>query len=320
MDTQKKSFIYRTKLLLPQVTVVLFMLILYFTGSLIQSAMSPLSVQGQPAVCGTVYENLPYGDKECQVYDLYIPSSLENTQSQGVILFIHGGSWIRGDKSSMSKFCEEYAQEGYITATMNYTLLSENNRSVTLDDTLDDITECISVIKKDLASLGINADKLAISGNSAGGHITLMYAYSRTDETEIPISFIFPRTGPTDMSFYAWEPVEADRVTWFLSMFTGQTVTIEDYIDGSADDLIASMSPVTYIDENTVPTLLAYAGNDTVVGMNHYEAAKPYLDKYGVEYDYVLFPKSGHTLKDDPDCYEEFKGKVLLWAEKYFGY
>jgi len=300
--------------------LIILICILGAAGMSISDWLCPLPVQGTKTTYGTVYENLSYGDKDCQVYDLHIPSSINKTHPQGILLFVHGGSWIRGDKSSMTKFCEEYSREGYITATMNYTLLNENDRSVTLDDTLNDITYCISAIKRDTASLGINADKLAISGNSAGGHITLMYGWSKADESPIPISFIFPRTGPTDMNLYSWEPVKAKRVAWFLSMFTGQTITEEDYLTGKAHDLMKSMSPVTYVNENTVPTLMAYSGNDTVVGMNHYETAKPYLDKYGIEYGYVLFPNSGHTLKDDPDCYETFKKNVLEWSKKHFGY
>ena len=65
---------------------------------------------------------------ERNIYDLYIPYSTEYTKNKhnGIILFIHGGSWTSGNKSDMDYLARRYAKYGYITATLSYTLLLEN--------------------------------------------------------------------------------------------------------------------------------------------------------------------------------------------------
>ena len=75
---------------------------------------------------GIINEGRDYDENERNIYDLYIPyyATKRNNEYNGIILFIHGGSWIGGEKEGMDAFCKIYAQMGYITATMGYTLLN----------------------------------------------------------------------------------------------------------------------------------------------------------------------------------------------------
>ena len=74
---------------------------------------------------GNINEGNDYEKNERNTYSLYIPYSAtqRKTENNHIILFIHGGSWIGGDKESLEPFCKIYAQMGYITATLGYTLL-----------------------------------------------------------------------------------------------------------------------------------------------------------------------------------------------------
>ena len=74
---------------------------------------------------GEINDGKDYDKNERNIYDLYIPYSTEFTTDKhnGVILFIHGGSWTSGDKADMEYLAKRYAKQGYITATMSYTLL-----------------------------------------------------------------------------------------------------------------------------------------------------------------------------------------------------
>lgn len=66
-----------------------------------------------------VFKDIKYGNRERNTLDLYIPPIADKGQEQGVVLFLHGGSWTSGDKSSMAEECRTYADKGYLTATMN---------------------------------------------------------------------------------------------------------------------------------------------------------------------------------------------------------
>ena len=57
--------------------------------------------------------------------DIYTPDG-DTEINRPLILFIHGGSFYGGDKSSVDcqDFCKEFAKKGYVTASVNYRLVS----------------------------------------------------------------------------------------------------------------------------------------------------------------------------------------------------
>jgi acetyl esterase/lipase len=97
---------------------------------------------------GNINEGNNYEKNERNVYSLYIPYSAtqRKTENNHIILFIHGGSWIGGDKESLEPFCRIYAQMGYITATLGYTLLNGDYKNYNIFRQLDEITACIQSI------------------------------------------------------------------------------------------------------------------------------------------------------------------------------
>jgi len=111
---------------------------------------------------GEINDGKDYDKNERNIYDLYIPYSTEFTKDKhnGVILFIHGGSWTSGDKADMEYLAKRYAKQGYITATMSYTLLIENFTDYNIFKIMDEITACIQSIKEQLISRNYDDSKL----------------------------------------------------------------------------------------------------------------------------------------------------------------
>ena len=99
---------------------------------------------------GNLNDGNDYTANERNYYDLYIPDSISKkaNESNGVLLWIHGGAWIKGDKSGMKDLCEMYAEQGYITASMGYTLLNGQYEEANIYRIMDEITACIKAIKE----------------------------------------------------------------------------------------------------------------------------------------------------------------------------
>ena len=79
---------------------------------------------GQQYNCQTFFD-LSYGTHERQVVDLFVP---ENASGDlGLVLFIHGGAWIQGDKESYKGGMEYGATNlGIATASVNYRYISDD--------------------------------------------------------------------------------------------------------------------------------------------------------------------------------------------------
>ena len=108
----------------------------------------------------------------------------------------------------MDYLAKRYAKQGYITATMSYTLLIENFTDYNIFKIMDEITACIQNIKEQLISRNYDDSKLelALGGTSAGGHIALLYAYSMSN-SPIQIKFMIDIVGPVSIEPKYWYKV-----------------------------------------------------------------------------------------------------------------
>jgi len=177
-------------------------------------------------------------------FDLYVPKDLDKTAKQTVVLFIHGGAWISGFKTDVNPYVFEFANRGYISATIQYTLLKRtmDDASLSVFRDLDEIDACISSIKSALADLEFDTSKisLVIGGASSGAHLTMLYAYSRGHRSALPIKFLIDAVGPVDMKPDNWKSFrvtgEADLET-ALDAGLSNSVIEQRRTDGKLKDL-----------------------------------------------------------------------------------
>ncbi len=285
------------------------------------------------------FADLSYGTGEYQTVDIYVPDSAYDRDYNGCILFIHGGSWIGGDKAEMIAQCEDYANKGYITATMNYRLRSDAN-TVNGIDMVSDINECIKKIKSFSDEKGLNITKLATSGYSAGAHLSMLYTYANTNPDKgseldfispaIPIAFTANQVGPASFKAGVWVDSflgEGDIGPGLAQALSG--IVFFEEKDGVityiADETtinyaIDLVSPASHVTSKAVPSLLGYGGKDTIVPIGNKDAIVNACEAAGIKYDLVFYPNSGHLLENDKDNSEKYASLLDEYCKTYFGY
>ena len=159
-------------------------------------------------------------------FDLYVPAEASKESHQNVVLFIHGGAWISGLKTDVNPYVKLFANKGYISATIEYTLLNKdmNDKSLSVFRDLDEIDACIETIKASLVELGYSAEKLhlVIGGASSGAHLAMLYSYSRGSTCPMDIKFIVDAVGPTDIQESAWKAFNcADETEYNAALDAG---------------------------------------------------------------------------------------------------
>ena len=160
---------------------------------------------------GNLNDGRDYEKTDRNIYNLYIPQYAldRKNKTNGIMLWVHGGSWVQGDLTEMDDFCKSAMQLGYIAATMGYTVLNGYvYKNYNIFRILDEITACIKAIKKKLKEYEFDEDKLimGIGGYSAGAHISLLYSYLINNTDIIPIKFLIDFVGPIGLRldyFYA---------------------------------------------------------------------------------------------------------------------
>ena len=267
---------------------------------------------------GTIVPEIVYDAAKGLKYDLYLPaaSAAEPDRPTGAMLFIHGGSWTGGSRAEQDYACKRFVKLGYVTATLDYTLYKEGDPT-SFFTMLDDIGRCLEHLRETAAARHYPVKAVALSGLSAGGHLAMLYAYSRAKTSPIPIAFVFQQVGPSVFTPEAW-PDRPDLSWGVAQIGSGVEMTREEYEDGRMAEAVRSISPALLVDESTVPTIAAYGGKDTLVPSPHAWKLREALAAHKVPHEFILYRHSGHFLCGDPACARRYRQAVLEFCEKYF--
>ncbi len=286
--------------------IAIYMTVVTFIGSLLGI--------GSYSTDYTVYKDVVYSEaSERNKMDIYIPAAAYEREENGFILFIHGGSWSTGNKEDKAADCIEAAARGYIAATMSFTLKKDDSFAV--DTVLDEIGQAIGRAKEFAAEKGINITKAATSGYSSGAHVSMLYCYSRADESPVEIVFTANRVAPSDFSKEAW----GEAGPALARSLAGKEVI--EKLGNNTDDIIAYVSPVSYVTADSVPSLFGFGGLDFVVPAGNRKSVIKAFDNAGAKYDLVLYPVNGHGLKLNhiTPAAKQYTAKFFEYCEKYFG-
>ena len=110
--------------------------------------------------------NLPYGNSPRQVMDIF-PSEKPDAP---VLVYIHGGYWVRGGKDQNCHFVDLFGRAGVTVAVLEYDLCP----NVTVTEIVRQVRSAISWIYKNISAYGGDPSKIYICGVSAGGHLVAM--------------------------------------------------------------------------------------------------------------------------------------------------
>ncbi|MET0636454.1 MAG: alpha/beta hydrolase [Chitinophagaceae bacterium] len=224
--------------------------------------------------------NIAYGTDSRQKMDLYLPAgrSLDSTR---VIILIHGGAWVDGDKADFTQYVNLLRQQfpGYAIFNLNYRLATEG---VNLFPTQEnDVESAVNFIYD-------HRDEYQVSGNfvylgaSAGAHLALLQGYKHI--SVVRPTAIIDLFGPTELkSLYNAAPVAST----LLGKLLGGTPTANP---GAYEQ----SSPLFFVNSLSTPTLLLHGGMDAVVPVSQSQTLRDKLIDAGVANDYIFYPNEGH--------------------------
>ncbi|MDA7705997.1 alpha/beta hydrolase [Flavobacteriaceae bacterium] len=241
--------------------------------------------------------NVSYGSDANQVFDIYLPENRTNTTK--ILILIHGGSWVSGDKSDMNTIktfvSALHPDVGIIN--MNYTLAGVNNPPVPLQT--DDISAVVDYISTNKSSL-IVSDDIGFIGVSAGAHLSLLwsYAYDDNDQVDMVCSIVGPANF-TDPAYYdnlIYQPI--------YQLFGNPSI-----------EFLESASPYHRATTTSPPTLLFYGGMDPLVPTSQGVDMDAQLTSLGVTHEFHFYPDEGHGWEGDNLI--DTTSKISTYIEAY---
>ncbi len=94
------------------------------------------------------------------------------SEKHPVLVFIHGGNWNAGKKSTYNFFGKGMARKGIVTVIIDYRL----SNSTTYEGMATDAAQAVQWVKDSISAYGGDPEKIFLSGHSAGAHLAALIA------------------------------------------------------------------------------------------------------------------------------------------------
>lgn len=244
--------------------------------------------------------NVAYGDSTEQKMDVYLPADRTTTATK-ILILVHGGSWITGDKSDFSEYLPVFRQRlpDYALVNINYRLgrLPATNAFPAQEE---DVKAAFNFILSKADEYIFNKEKLAVLGASAGGHLAQLQCYKYPNPEVKVLVDMFGPTDLVDLYNSLTEPIE---IFGFEALMSGTPTT--------NPSLYQSSSPINFVSAQSPPTLIFHGGMDPLVPIAESIALKEKLQAAGVPVQMVTYPNEGHgwtgpNLQDSYNRIESF--------------
>lgn len=249
--------------------------------------------------------NLAYGQHPRQKMDVFLPA--QYPEDAAAVVIVHGGAWKRGKKERMIMIQNYLFKNNIPSLNLNYRLVK---KGITYKDQLADIAAAIEKFDQYSSKTRLSTNNYIILGESAGGHLALLYGY----ENPAQIKKIISLSGPTD--FYSSQ---------FLA------TTYSRYASPTLEDVVGTKfhrknlalefkeaSPIYQVAH--VPTLLFQGDQDLLVNRQQGRALETVLLQKEIPHKLIYMMKTGHT----PRFFSKRKREeiilpeILQWVHKKF--
>jgi acetyl esterase/lipase len=245
---------------------------------------------------GTVDYDLEYCtvNGEALLMDVYYPRTGEPPFP--TVVYVHGGSWIGGDKRGGSAILggARMALQNYLFVSINYRLAPEHPFPAMIED-----ARCaVRSLKSNAAEYGVDPQRIAVLGASAGGHLVSLLALSR-DAGQWK-----PETGYEqpylDQSTQVKAVVTLCGPADLLLPFPGDSRNLAQDVFGARDrddPILRDASPISYISPEAPPFLLLHGELDDVVPPEQSEELHAQLKSAGVDSTLVIARNADHRFE-----------------------
>jgi len=205
-----------------------------------------------------------------------------------VLVYYHGGGWVIGDLDTHDVLCRQLSnQSGCAVIAVDYRLAPEHRFPAAVDDAL----AAARWVRANAATLKVDADRMAVGGDSAGGNLAAVVALAAREAGDLPLAFqllIYPATDQRR----GW-PSHTSNGQGYLLTKDAMDYYHDHYIPDAKDDQDWRSSPLLHADHAGLPpALVLTAGYDPLrdEGMQYAHA----LSAAGTRATLVNFERQVH--------------------------
>jgi acetyl esterase/lipase len=273
-------------------------------------AQAQAQPQPQPQTYGvTMQTGVPFVEHDGVKLagDLYLPKGRDKAP---VVIAVHGGGWQIGNPKFYQHWGPHLAKNGYAVFAVSYRLSKPGAK--TFPGAVYDVKSAIQFVRANAAQLGVDPDRIALMGDSAGAHLVSLTALAGDE----PLFSSEYRSDP-----HAATPANVKAVVGFYGVYDMQAQWLHDQIARPRDQItekFLGVSPMqsrrTYFDASPVSYatveknektrtrfLLLHGTHDDIVDpQTQSQAFLAALKQAGFFVRTIVVPGAGHFWSVDP--------------------
>lgn len=274
---------------------------------------------------GYPYETIVY--KEAAGHQLRLlvcrPNDWSAADARPAVVWIHGGGWRGGRPEMLLRHCHMFAARGAVTFSVEYRLLPSEGQAVEqgkahgVETCIEDCRSALRYIRLHAAELGIDPQRIAVVGDSAGGHLAVSLA--TMDCCDAPGE-------DTTVSAMANAVVNCNGIVDFTGRWKS-AVPIVDVEKAGGDPVRAwlmrhdhakALSPLYNVRPGQPPMLIMHGLQDATVMPEEAVRFNEAYSEAGNEVELVLYPHLAHAfVLFDYKTAEEEVLKVLARIDEF---
>lgn len=249
--------------------------------------------------------------------DLYLPLG----GPAPAVIFIHGGAWIFGDRDGVGPMYMQdrpdtftaLAQRGFAVAAVDYRMTGE----AIFPAQLHDIAAAHRFVVARAGDLGIDPARIAVWGESAGGHLAMLLAFGQHDSQALGPAGA-PVSCPPLAALVDWYGVSDIRVPMGDFPLPGPTPE-ERLVGGPIAEnagLASAASPIDHVTADAPPTLVVHGTGDSLVPVSGSQALVAALADGGVPVEAAWIDGAEHAWLGSPEAAREALDVTIDYLER----
>lgn len=232
--------------------------------------------------------------------DVFVP---EGEGPFPTCILVHGGGFMRGDKQKfITPLFEPLSRAGFTWFSINYRLAPDHRWPACADD----VATAISWVREHAAQYQVDVDRIALIGESAGGHLVAWAGAHAKDDTAV--AAVVPFYAPFDLELH----VRARNV---LGPSMEALLGLKELND-EAYEVLRAASPVSQIHAGMPPYLLIHGDADEQV---LYEQSPKFQEKMkaaGNACDLIRIPGGIHGMGGWKKLGSDYQEQMIAWLRK----
>jgi acetyl esterase/lipase len=207
-------------------------------------------------------------------------------QRAPAMLMVHGGGWERRSREDMDRLSRHYAERGFVVMNVSYRFAPEHRFPAQLHD----LQQAMHWLHRHADELGIDRQRIAAFGYSAGAHLVSLLALTAGTGEALDHPYGGAVTRPA-VVIAGGSPMD-------LRKYPGGKL-VPQFLGGRIDEvpeIFAAASPVTHVHAEAPPFFLFHGGRDRLVTIDHAEEFKAALTALAVPVELYRQRGRGHVL------------------------